>query len=335
MSLTVKEIADLLGGEVVGNPDTMIHSPARIEYGKKGNICFYANPKYEKYVYSSKASAFLVNRSFEPKEAIEAELIKVDDAYAAVPELLRIFSEIKKSRKRGNRLSQIFICGIKVGPGSIGKNTFIGRYTVVEKGTKIGRDCNIYPQVYIGENVTIGDNAIIYPGVRIYHGCVIGNNCILHSNSVIGADGFGFAPCDDGTFKKIPQTGNVIIEDNVEIGANTTIDRATMGSTIVRKGVKIDNLCQIGHNVEVGENTVMAAMSGVAGSTKIGHNCMFGGQAGINGHITIPPHTTAGGGAVVTRAPKKEGEVLIGYPAIDHREYMRAYAIFRQNGKKG
>lgn len=318
MKITAKDIAELLGGEIEGDENVEVSSPARIEYGKSGNICFFANPKYERYVYESKAGIILVNRTFEPKQPVSATLIRVDDAYKAVADLLDWFSAMKRSRVRGNRFAARFLI-----PS-----------THIACSAKVGRGTHIYPQVYIGPNVKVGEGCIIYPGVKIYRDCVIGNNCIIHANAVIGADGFGFAPCPDGTYKKIRQTGNVVIEDNVELGANTTVDRAVMGSTIVRRGVKIDNLCQVAHNVEVGDNTVIAAMTGIAGSARIGKQCVIGGQSGILGHISLADHTTVGSRSGVAKTVAREGETLLGFPAIDHYEYMRAYAVFRKNGKQ-
>lgn len=313
MEITVKAIADYLGGEIVGNPDTVITAPARIEQGKKGSICFFANPKYEHYIYETKASALLINKSFEPKSEIPAVLIKVDDAYASVAKLLEYFNSLKKTKLRGNRFHARF-------------NSFS---TTVACSAKIGRGTHIFPHVYIGPRVKIGKNCIIYPGVRIYHDCVIGDNCVFHANTVIGGDGFGFAPTDDGSYKKIPQLGNVIIEDDVEIGSCSTVDRATMGSTIIHKGVKIDNLCMIAHNVEIGENTVMAAQSGIAGSAKVGKRCVIGGQAGIQGHISIADDTKIAGGSGIMGNIKVPGSQMMGRPAFEYRQYMRAYALFK------
>lgn len=313
MEITAKTIAEYLGGEVVGNPEEKVSSPARIEQGKKGNICFFANPKYEHYIYDTKASVLLVNKSFVPKKEIPATLIKVDDAYASVAKLLEFFSSLKKTKVRGNRLHARFNCFS----------------TSIACSARIGRGTHIYPNVYIGPKVRIGRNCIFYPGVRIYHGCVIGNNCVFHANVVIGGDGFGFAPTEDGSYKKIPQLGNVVIEDDVEIGACSSVDRATMGSTILRKGVKLDDLCMVAHNVEVGENTVMAAQSGIAGSTKVGKGCVIGGKVGIAGHITIADGTKIAGGSGVMGSIKEPGTLIMGSPAFDYHQYMRAYAIFK------
>lgn len=329
MEITAQSIADFLHGTVVGDANARVSSAARIEQGRPGTICFFANPKYEHYVYDNKASIILVNNTFEPKQPVSATMIKVENAYEAVASLLEYISSLKKSTKRGNRW---LVC--RPLSSSIGKGTNIGRQVIIGKHVKIGKYCRIYPQVYLGDNVKVGSNVIIYPGVRIYHDCVIGDNCILQANCVIGADGFGFAPREDGSYKKIPQTGNVVLEDDVEVGANTTVDRATMGSTIVHKGVKLDNLCQVAHNVEIGDNTVMAALSGLAGSAKIGKQCIIGGQSSIVGHITVADHTTIAARTGVIGNVRKEGEILLGYPAIDHKEYMKAYAIFKSNAKK-
>ena len=328
MEFKAKEIAEILGGTVDGNPEVTVTSFARIESGKPGAISFFANPKYEQYVYTSKADVIIVNRSFEPKEPVQATMVRVDDAYAAVAALLDYVTAKKRSYKRYRG------CHSKVRwSAKVGKKVYVGDFAYVGKHSQIGDYTKIYEHVYIGDDVRIGSGCIIYPGVRIYPGCVIGNNVILHANAVIGADGFGFAPLEDGTWKKIEHTGNVIIEDDVEIGANTCVDKSQMGSTIVRQGVKIDNLCQIAHNVEVGRNTVMAAQTGVAGSTKIGEHCIIAGQVGIAGHLTIADNTTIGAQAGVLGKVKKEGEVLMGSPAFPLKDFMRSYALFKRAGK--
>ena len=317
MEITAQILADLLGGEIVGDPQTVVTAPARIEQAKRGNICFYANPKYERYVYDTQASVLLVNKSFEPKHPVPAVLIKVDDAYAGVPVLLDFFARLRRTQKRGNRLwARLSLRRSVAVTARIGKGTYL------------------YPQVYVGPHVRIGKDCILYPGVRIYHDCVVGDGCILHAGAVIGADGFGFAPQEDGSYRKIPQLGNVVIGDRVEIGANATVDRATMGSTLVHSGVKIDNLCQVAHNVEVGENTVMAAMTGIAGSAKVGQHCMLGGQSGINGHISVADRTVLAGQSGIIGDVTEPGTRLMGYPALDYGTYMRAYAHFRRSGAK-
>ena len=328
MEFKAKEIAEILGGTVEGNPEATVTTFARIETGKPGAISFFANPKYEQYVYTCKSDIIIVNNSFEPKQNVPATMIRVEDAYAAVASLLDYVTAKKRSYKRYRG------CHSKVRWSSkIGKKVYIGDFAYVGKNAVAGDYSKIYENVYVGDGVTIGSHCIIYPGVRIYPGCVIGNNVILHANAVIGADGFGFAPLEDGTWKKIEHTGNVIIEDDVEIGANTCVDKSQMGSTIVRKGVKIDNLCQIAHNVEVGRNTVMAAQTGIAGSAKIGEHCIIAGQVGIAGHITIADNTTIGAQAGILGNIKEEGKVFMGTPAIPYKDYLRSYAVFKKAGK--
>lgn len=328
MEFKAKEIAEILNGTVDGNPEVAVTTFARIESGKPGSISFFANPKYEQYVYTSKSDIIIVNRSFEPKEPVAATMVRVDDAYAAVAALLDYVTAKKRSyrRYRGCRSTVRW-------SSRIGKKVYVGDFAYVGRHAQVGDYTKIYEHVYVGDDVKIGSHCIIYPGVRIYPGSVIGDNVIIHSNAVIGADGFGFAPLEDGTWKKIEHTGNVIIEDDVEIGANTCVDKSQMGSTVIRKGVKIDNLCQIAHNVDVGRNTVMAAQTGIAGSTKIGEHCIIAGQVGIAGHITIADNTTIGAQSGVLGSIKEGGKAWMGYPAIPHREYLRSYAIFRKAGK--
>lgn len=325
MEVSAERIARHFNGEIIGDPNVKVSSVAKIESGKPGNICFLANPKYENYLYTCKASVIIINRTFTPKEPVQPTLILVDNAYEAVASLLDLLNALKRERKTGRAFSSKCAWSSK-----IGKGVYVGAYSIVGRKSVIGKNTQIYPQVYIGNNVTVGENVLLYPGVKIYDGCKIGDNCILHANVVIGSDGFGFAPTQDGSYKKIPQTGIVIIEDNVEIGSNTVVDRATMGATIIRKGVKLDNLIQIAHNVEIGENTVIAAQSGVAGSTKIGKGCQLGGQAGIIGHIVMADGVKIGAQAGVQGNVKKENAILMGTPAIDYKEYMKAYALFRR-----
>lgn len=328
MELTAQMIADQLQGEVTGNPHVIVKSVTRIEYGKPGTVCFLANMKYEKHLYKTKASVVLVNRNFSPKREIQATLVRVDDAYVAVARLIGMFAVGKK--KDGWEFPHTVLRR-----ATIGKKVYLGAHSYIGKRSFIGNGAQIYPQVYIGERVRIGAGTILYPGVKVYDECIIGENCIIHANAVIGSDGFGFAPTKEGTYLKIPQTGNVVIEDNVEIGANTVIDRATMGSTIIRKGVKLDNLIQIAHNVEVGAHTVIAAQSGIAGSTRLGSHCMVGGQAGFAGHLTVASETKVGAQAGVIGSVKEEGTTLLGMPAIDHKTYMKAYALFKKTGQRG
>ena len=329
MEFKAQEIADILGGTVDGNPEAKVSTFARIESGKPGAICFFANPKYEQYVYECKADIIIVNKTFEPKAPVSATMVRVDDSYAAVAALLDYVTAKKRSYRRHRG------CRSRVRwSARIGKKVYIGDFAYVGKKAQVGDYTKIYENVYVGDNVKIGSHCIIYPGVRIYPGMIIGDNVILHANCVIGSDGFGFAPLEDGTWKKIEHTGNVIIEDDVEIGANTCVDKSQMGSTVIRKGVKIDNLCQIAHNVEVGRNTVMASMTGIAGSTKVGEHCIFAGQVGIAGHLTIADNTTLGAQTGVLSSIKEPGKVLMGSPALPHREFLRSYSEFRKAGKK-
>lgn len=329
MEFTAKEIAEILGGTVEGDPQAKVTTFARIESGKSGAICFFANPKYENYVYECKADIIIVNNSFVPQKPVSATMIRVEDAYAAVASLLDYVTAKKRSYKRYRGLRSRVRMSAR-----LGKKVYVGDFAYIGKKARVGDYTKIYENVYVGDGVTIGSHCIIYPGVRIYPGMQIGNNVIIHSNAVIGADGFGFAPLEDGTWKKIEHTGNVIIEDDVEIGANTTIDKSQMGSTIIHRGVKIDNLCMIAHNVEISENTVMAGQSGIAGSTKIGRHCILGGQVGIAGHLTVADNTSFGAQAGLQGSVKKEGQALMGTPAIPYMDYMRSYAQFKKAGKK-
>lgn len=329
MEFTAKEIAEILGGTVEGDPQAKVTTFARIESGKSGAICFFANPKYENYVYECKADIIIVNNSFVPQKPVSATMIRVEDAYAAVASLLDYVTAKKRSYKRYRGLRSRVRMSAR-----LGKKVYVGDFAYIGKKARVGDYTKIYENVYVGDGVTIGSHCIIYPGVRIYPGMQIGNNVIIHSNAVIGADGFGFAPLEDGTWKKIEHTGNVIIEDDVEIGANTTIDKSQMGSTIIHSGVKIDNLCMIAHNVEISENTVMAGQSGIAGSTKIGRHCILGGQVGIAGHLTVADNTSFGAQAGLQGSVKKEGQAFMGSPAIPYMDYMRSYAQFKKAGKK-
>jgi UDP-3-O-[3-hydroxymyristoyl] glucosamine N-acyltransferase len=329
MKFKAKEIAEILGGTVDGNPEATVTSFARIESGKPGTICFFANPKYEHYVYECKADIIIVNNTFEPAQPVSATLIRVENSYAAVAALLEHVTAMKRSYRRYRGCRSRIRWSAK-----LGKKVYVGDFSYIGRKAVVGDYTKIYEQVFIGDNVRIGSHCIIYPGVKIYPGMVIGDRVILHSNSVIGADGFGFAPLEDNTWKKIEHTGNVIIEDDVEIGACACVDKSQMGSTIVHKGCKIDNLCAIAHNVEVGANTVMAAQTGVAGSAKIGEHCIFGGQSGTAGHITIADNTTVAGQAGILGTVKESGKVLMGTPAIPYKDYFRSYAIFKRNGSK-
>lgn len=328
MEFKAKEIAEILGGTVDGNPEATVVSFARIESGKPGTISFFANPKYEQYVYTSKADIIIVNKTFEPKEPVSATMVRVDDAYAAVACLLDYVTAKKRSYKRYRG------CRSRVRWSSkIGKKVYIGDFAYVGKNASVGDYTKVYEHVFIGDSVKIGSHCIIYPGVRIYPGMEIGDNVIIHANAVIGSDGFGFAPLEDGTWKKIEHTGNVIIEDDVEIGANVCVDKSQMGSTVIRKGTKIDNLCQVAHNVEIGRNTVMAAQTGIAGSAKLGEHCIVGGQVGIAGHITLADNTTIAAQSGIMGNVKEEGQTLMGTPAFPLKQFLRSYALFKRAGK--
>ena len=329
MEFTARELAQILGGTVDGNPEARATSFAKIEHGKEGQLCFYANPKYEKYVYTSKASLLLVNSDFEPKEKVTPTMIRVEDAYSALAQLLKYVSDQRRSYHRHRAWSASVACSAR-----IGKKVSIGAHTTVGKKCRIGDYCIIHDNVSIGEGTVIGHHCIIYPGVRIYPGMQIGDRVILHSGAVIGSDGFGNAPQPDGTWKKIEHLGNVIIGNDVEIGANTTVDRAEMESTIIGNGVKIDNLCQIAHNVQLGDNTVMAAQCGIAGSTKIGKNCILAGQVGIVGHLTIADNTTVCAQSGVIGNIRKSGQVWMGTPALLHGTFLRSYAAFKHSGEE-
>ncbi len=322
MKITAEQIASVLGGEVVGNPQEEVSTLAKIEEGAKGAISFLANPKYVHYIYTTKASVVIVNKTFEPEHEVEATLIKVDDAYKAFSKLLEYYNQVKLM-KSGIEQPSVISEG-----ATYGTDLYLGSFCYVGKNTKIGDNVKIYPNTFIGDNVVIGDNTVLFAGVRVYSESVIGAGCTLHAGTIIGSDGFGFAPNGDGTYSKVPQIGNVIIEDNVEIGAATTIDRATLGSTIIRKGVKLDNQIQIAHNVEIGENTVIASQTGVAGSTKIGKNCMIGGQVGIVGHLTIGDNVKIQAQSGVTK--NLESNIAVqGSPAIGHTDFLKSYSHFR------
>ncbi len=321
----VKDIASLVGGVVVGDPEIKINRPSRIdEAGGSGSISFYGNPKYEPFVYTTEASALLVPKGFEPKSPIQATLIKVDDVYAAIALLLESFGQ------KVERPASVSAQAVVHPTSSIGEHVTIGAFSSISAKSSIGDQSILYDQVFIGENVQIGKHVTLYPGVKIMADCIIGDHCTIHSNVVVGSDGFGFAPQKDGSFKKIPQLGNVIIEDSVEIGSNCTIDRGSIGATIIKKGAKLDNLIQIAHNVEIGENTVIAAQTGIAGSTKIGKNCLIGGQVGFVGHIQIADGTRIQAQSGIMSSVTKPNTALFGFPAIPYRDYLKAYAIFKR-----
>ncbi|MCT4587914.1 MAG: UDP-3-O-(3-hydroxymyristoyl)glucosamine N-acyltransferase [Carboxylicivirga sp.] len=324
MKFTAGQIAELLNGKVEGNEEAIVRNVSKIEEGKPETLTFLANPKYSQYIYTTNAEVVIVNDSFVAEQEIKATLIRVPDAYEALAQLLEMYEQ-SQPKKTGIEQPSFVDDTAKVGDFP-----YIGAFAYIGENVQIGDNVRIYPQSYIGDNVKIGDNTTIYAGVKVYKNCVIGKDCTIHAGAVIGSDGFGFAPNQNNEYKKVAQIGNVVLHDHVEIGANTTIDRATMGSTIVQKGVKLDNLIQIAHNVEVGENTVIAAQTGVAGSTKIGRDCMFGGQVGIGGHITIAKNTKMGAQAGVAGNVKKEGEILMGSPVMDVKQFYKSSAVFRR-----
>lgn len=322
MKVTIQQIADLLNGEIVGDPTIEVSDLSKIEEGKSGSLSFLSNPKYIHYLYETKASAVIVNKSFVPENTVKAALIKVEDAYVAFTKLLEFYNQIKNNKVG---IEQPHFMGENT---HYGKDIYIGAFAYIGQNCQIGNQVKIYPNTYIGDHVKIGDNTTIFAGSKIYSDSEIGNNCIIHAGTIIGSDGFGFAPQEDGSYAKVPQTGNVIIEDDVEIGANTTIDRATLGSTIIRNGVKLDNHIQIAHNVEVGAHTVIASQSGVAGSTKIGKYCQIGGQVGIVGHITVGNHVRIQGQSGVNKS-LKDNDVVQGSPAIAYSDYTKSFIHFR------
>jgi len=323
MEFTAKQIAELIQGRIEGDENAVVNTFAKIEEGKKGAISFLSNPKYTHYVYDTESSAVLIDEDVELEKPTNATLIRVKNAYECVAKLLQMYDAMKPKKSGIDPLAFI-------SPKTkVGENCYIGAFAYIGDGVEIGDGCQIYPHAVIYDNAKVGNNCIIYPNVSIYHDCRLGNNVTIHSGSVIGADGFGFAPTPDG-FDKIPQIGIVTIEDNVEIGANTCIDRSTMGSTYIRKGAKLDNLIQVAHNAEVGQNTVMAAQVGIAGSTKVGNWCMFGGQVGIAGHLNIADGTQVGAQAGITNSIKKAEAPILGSPAIDAKAYMKSYAVFRR-----
>jgi UDP-3-O-[3-hydroxymyristoyl] glucosamine N-acyltransferase len=322
MEFTAEMIAGLLGGEVVGDKNAAVHTVSSIEGGKKGSLTYLTNPKYEQYIYTTEASIVLVANSFEPTAPVAATLIKVEDVGVAVLKLLEMYNAMKPQKKGISKM-----CSISE-KATVAEDCYVGDFAVIEAGASVGKGCKIYPQVYIGDGVKVGEGTTLYPGVKIYEGCRVGSNCIIHAGAVIGADGFGFLPKPDGTFDKIPQLGNVIIEDNVEIGANTCIDRAKTDSTIIRKGVKLDNLIQVGHNVEIGENTVSSAQMGIAGTSKVGRNCFLAGQVGIADHVTIGNYAKIGSKTGIDK-DVPDGEIRFGSPALPGIQYHRSFAVFK------
>ncbi|MDZ4716337.1 MAG: UDP-3-O-(3-hydroxymyristoyl)glucosamine N-acyltransferase [Cytophagales bacterium] len=327
MEFTLNQIATILQGEVRGDGNQKINMLAKIQDAKQGQISFLANPKYEQYIYTTHASAIIVQKDFQPKKKIQSSLVLVEDPYSSFTVLMEEYHKMISYQKVGVEQPS-FISENVV----IGKDCYRGAFSYIGNQVTLGDNVKIYPQVFIGDRVTIGNDVILHPNVKIYADSKIGNQCVIHSGTVIGSDGFGFAPQEDGSYKNIPQLGNVVIEDCVTIGANTVIDCATLlgDSTIIRKGVKLDNLIQVAHNVEIGKNTVIAAQSGISGSSKVGENCMIAGQVGIAGHLVIANGTSLGAQAGISKSITEEGQRLLGYPAIDIKEYFRSYAVFKR-----
>lgn len=322
MKFTAQQIAGILEGDVIGNPDAEVSTLSKIEEGSYGSLTFLANPKYTPFIYTTKASVTIVNKSFKPENHIETTLIKVEDAYLAFSKILEYYNSVKLNKVGIEQPSFISESS------KLGDDVYVGAFSYIADNVVIGENVKIFPNAYIGDNVVLGDNTIVFAGAKIYSETIIGKNCVINSGAIIGADGFGFAPNENGGYNKIPQTGNVIIEDYVDIGAATTIDRATIGSTIIRSGVKLDNQIQIAHNVEIGKNTVIAAQSGIAGSTKIGEHCQIGGQVGIAGHIYIGNNVRIQAQSGIARNIK-DNEILQGSPAITLTDYNKSYVHFK------
>jgi len=323
MNFTAQDIAEFLNGEVDGDGNVAVNNVSRIEEGKPGTLSFLANPKYEHYIYTTNSSIVLVNKDFKAEKELSATLVRVDDAYQSLAKLLEMYEQSKPQKIGIEEPSYVSKTA------TVGDKVYVGAFAYIGTNVKIGENVKIYPHSYIGDNVIIGDNTILNSGVKIYENCKIGSNCIFHSGVVIGGDGFGFAPSSANDYKKVPQVGSVIIEDHVEIGANTCVDRATMGATIIRKGVKLDNLIQVAHNVEIDENTVIASQTGIAGSTKIGKNCMIGGQVGFAGHISITDEVKIAAQSGLGKNIKKVGAVVQGSPAFEFGPYQKSYVLFR------
>jgi UDP-3-O-[3-hydroxymyristoyl] glucosamine N-acyltransferase len=324
MKFTANQIAEMLNGVVEGDPTITLNQLTKIEEGCTHSLSFLSNPKYNEYLYETKSSAVIVNNSFVPEKKVDATLIKVEDAYASFAQLLRIIEDLQKKKTGIEKLSFIHETA------EVGEGAYIGAFAYIGENVKIGRNVKIYPHCYIGDNVRIDDNCSLFSGVKIYHDCEVEQNTSIHAGAVIGGDGFGFAPNTGNTYDKIPQIGNVIIKEGVEIGANTCIDRATMGSTIIHKGVKLDNMIQVAHNVEIGEHTVIASHTAIAGSSKVGENCMIGGQVAIAGHLTVANNVKVAGKTGIAKDIKEDGKVLQGPLAFDLKDFQRSYIYFRQ-----
>lgn len=325
MEFSVNQIAAILEGEVTGDGDQKVHRLGKIEDAGKGAVSFLSNPKYENFLYSTNATAVIVSKSFKPKKASKAALIHVDDPYSSFTALLEEYHKLTIFQKSG-----IETPTHRGAESSYGEDFYQGAFSYIGDRVTIGNNVKIYPQAFIGDDVQIGDNTIVYAGAKIYSRSIIGNDCVIHAGAVIGSDGFGFAPQDDGSYKTIPQLGNVIIKNNVDIGANTVVDCATLESTIIHNGVKLDNLIQVAHNVEIGKNTVIAAQSGISGSTKIGEQCIIGGQVGIIGHLKIANKTSIGAKSGVSKSVQQEGKIMLGEIALERNAYLKSYAIYRR-----
>lgn len=325
MQFTAAQIAMIINGTVEGNPEAAVHSFGKIEEAQPGQLSFLANPKYEEYLYSTKASLVIINAAQELKEPVQATLIRVADAYSAFATLLTKYQEMATQKLTGIQEPSYISKSAK-----LGQQVFVGAFTYIGENVVLGNNVKVFPNTFIGDNVKINDNTIVHPGVKIYHDCIIGKNVTIHAGTVVGSDGFGFAPQADGSFKKVPQIGNVLVEDFVEIGANATIDRATIGSTVIKSGAKLDNLIQVAHNVEVGNNTVIAAQAGVSGSTKIGNNVMIGGQAGIVGHIQIADGSKINAQSGVSKSIKTPNAAVTGSPAFEYTSALRSQAVSRK-----
>lgn len=322
MKFTANQIAEILEGEVVGDENAEVNKLSKIEEGENGSLTFLSNPKYTEYIYTTKASIAIVNKSFTPEKEIQTTLIKVPDAYKAFSKLLEFYNQVKMNKSGIESPSHISESS------TIGDNLYLGAFAYISNNVSIGNNVKIYPNVYIDDNVKIGNNTVVFAGAKIMSDTIIGENCVINAGAIIGADGFGFAPNEEGVYSKVPQIGNVVIEDNVDVGAATTIDRATLGSTIIRKGVKLDNQIQVAHNVEIGKNTVIASQTGIAGSSKIGENCMLGGQVGVAGHLTIGNNVRIQAQAGIGKNIK-DNDVIQGSPAFGYSDWNRSYVYFK------
>ena len=325
MQFSAHQISALINGQIEGNASATVTGFAKIEEAQTTDLAFLSNPKYEEYLYTTSAGIIIIGEALQLKKAVNATLIRVKDAYSSFAQLMEYYQQMKKKSMTGIQ-EPVYIHP----SASIGKDVFIGAFAYIGENAAIGDDAKIYPHVFIGNNASVGQHSTLHPGVKVYHDCLIGHHVTVHAGTVIGSDGFGFAPQQNGTYNKVPQLGNVVVEDHVEIGSNTCIDRATMGSTIIRKGTKLDNLLQIAHNVEVGENSVIAAQTGVSGSTKIGKNVMIAGQVGVAGHISVADGTKVGGQSGLTKSILAENTAVDGTPAFDYKESLRSKAVFKR-----